>query len=68
MCEHIYWRGSEVKDIKKFMNDFLIYYKDSSISIINTNPFIKASLIHLIFVRIHPFLDGNGRTARVFTT
>jgi len=65
ICEHIYWRGSEVKDIKKFMDDFLIYYKDSSISIINTNPFIKASLIHLIFVRIHPFLDGNGRTARV---
>ena len=65
MCEHIYWRGSEVKDIKKFMDDFLIYYKDSSISIINTNPFIKASLIHLIFVRIHPFLDGNRRTARV---
>jgi len=27
--------------------------------------FYFASLIHLIFVKIHPFLDGNGRTARL---
>lgn len=27
--------------------------------------FYFASLIHLIFVKIHPFQDGNGRTARV---
>ncbi|MCX6234317.1 MAG: Fic family protein [Bacteroidetes bacterium] len=24
-----------------------------------------ASMIHLIFVKIHPFMDGNGRTARL---
>ena len=27
--------------------------------------FYYASLIHLIFVKIHPFNDGNGRTARL---
>lgn len=27
--------------------------------------FYYASLIHLIFVKIHPFQDGNGRTARL---
>jgi Fic family protein len=27
--------------------------------------FYHASLIHLIFVKIHPFNDGNGRTARL---
>ena len=27
--------------------------------------FYYASLIHLVFVKIHPFLDGNGRTARL---
>ena len=27
--------------------------------------FYYASLIHLIFVHIHPFADGNGRTARL---
>jgi len=28
------------------------------------HPIIKASIIHFIFGYIHPFLDGNGRTAR----
>ncbi|WP_298115288.1 Fic family protein [Flavobacterium sp.] len=28
--------------------------------------FFYASLIHLVFVKIHPFNDGNGRTARLF--
>ena len=27
--------------------------------------FYFASLIHLVFVKIHPFQDGNGRTARL---
>ena len=27
--------------------------------------FYYASLIHLVFVKIYPFLDGNGRTARL---
>lgn len=28
------------------------------------HPVIKASIIHFYFVYIHPFFDGNGRTAR----
>lgn len=28
------------------------------------HPIIKASIIHFMFGYIHPFLDGNGRTAR----
>ncbi len=28
------------------------------------HPIIKASFVHLYFVHIHPFFDGNGRTAR----
>jgi len=27
--------------------------------------FYYASMIHLVFVKIHPFQDGNGRTARL---
>ena len=29
------------------------------------NPMIMAPIIHFIFVTIHPFADGNGRTARL---
>ncbi len=28
------------------------------------HPIIKAAFVHLYFVHIHPFFDGNGRTAR----
>jgi Fic family protein len=28
--------------------------------------FYYAALIHLVFVHIHPFADGNGRSARLF--
>jgi Fic family protein len=28
--------------------------------------FFFASMLHLVFVKIHPFNDGNGRTARLF--
>ncbi len=37
--------------IETDLNDFEIFY--------------YASLIHLVFVKIHPFQDGNGRTARL---
>ena len=32
------------------------------------DPFYRAGLAHLNFVAIHPFEDGNGRTARVLET
>ena len=30
-----------------------------------TDPLILASLVHFLFVSIHPFIDGNGRVARL---
>jgi Fic family protein len=32
------------------------------------DPVIEAGISHYEFVRIHPFIDGNGRTARVLAT
>lgn len=32
------------------------------------NPIILAGILHYEFVRIHPFVDGNGRTARALVT
>jgi len=31
----------------------------------NQNPIIVAAIVHHEFVKIHPFKDGNGRTARI---
>lgn len=63
--EEIFWYGAEPEDLKPFMDDFIKFYKANSLSSINNNPFLKSALAHLIFVRIHPFSDGNGRTARM---
>jgi len=38
--------------------------KDSS----DTNPVLEAGIGHYEFVRIHPFVDGNGRTARTLAS
>ena len=62
---NVYWYGAEANDIKKFMDGFIDIYRNRSLSSIYSNPFIKSSLLHLLFVRIHPFGDGNGRTARL---
>lgn len=32
-----------------------------------THPLLKAAIMHHYFVYIHPFLDGNGRLARILT-
>jgi Fic family protein len=32
------------------------------------HPVLKSGVVHYEFVRIHPFVDGNGRVARAFST
>ena len=63
--EKVYWNGVESKDLRKFMDDFLKIYKTNSLSVIDSNPFLKSALVCLLFIRIHPFTDGNGRTGRM---
>lgn len=49
-------------EMDKFFNDIAVLLKaDLSIEEV----FFYASLIHLVFVKIHPFNDGNGRSARL---
>ena len=63
--EDIFWRWANPEDVGKFMNDFIKIYKHTGISHLFANPFLASSLMHLLFVKIHPYIDGNGRTARV---
>ena len=58
--EKIYWYGAKPSDVKPFMDDFIKFYKTKSLSVIDSNPFLKSALAHLLFVRIHPFSDVNG--------
>jgi Fic family protein len=50
------------KEMKTFFDDIT---KLLSENLNEKEVFYHASLIHLIFAHIHPFMDGNGRTARL---
>jgi Fic family protein len=50
-------------DIKNLMKEFISWI--NSDEILNMNPFIRAAMAHYYFCTIHPFWDGNGRTARL---
>jgi Fic family protein len=56
----------EAEFVAKEMN---LFFKDLeyllSLTMTNAEVFYFASLIHLKFVHIHPFMDGNGRAARL---
>lgn len=50
------------KEFETFWSELAVLIKQKLNS---QQVFYYASLIHLVFVKIHPFNDGNGRTARL---
>ncbi len=53
--------AKDVPDLMKNLVDWINEQKDIPIP-------IKAGIVHYQFVTIHPYFDGNGRTARILTT
>ena len=43
------------------MNELMAWYQNAN----DLHPLIRAARLHVDFVGIHPFVDGNGRTARL---
>lgn len=54
----------EQSDVPKLINALLDYIKKNENTV---DPLILAGIFHKQFVIIHPFMDGNGRTARLAT-
>lgn len=54
----------EAKDIAGLMKSFVDWLNCDR----ETPPILKAGIAHYQFVSIHPFMDGNGRTARALAT
>jgi len=52
---------TEPLKIQEEMNEFIEWLHSQTIE----EPILLATLVHLKFVSIHPFIDGNGRTARL---
>ena len=52
------------KDVYILMSEIFLFIKENQSKI---DPLILAGIFHKQFVIIHPFMDGNGRTARLIT-
>ncbi len=58
------FRFATPEETPAMMNDLIQWYKEKS-SEPKVNPVLLASEFHYRYIRIHPFDDGNGRTARI---
>lgn len=59
----VYWPPNH-DEVSNLMNDLIAFIKDKNDEI---DPIILAGIFHKQFILIHPFMDGNGRTARLAT-
>lgn len=51
--------------IVKQMEDFMLHFQDMEKEKEKVHPVLIAAYLHDELVRIHPFIDGNGRTSRL---
>lgn len=56
----------DIGNFERKVRELIDWYNSSEAQEIH--PIIKAGLLHLEFVRIHPFEEGNGRMARALAT
>lgn len=54
----------EAREVPVLMKDFASWLRKEK----EMHPILKAAIAHYRFVVIHPFMDGNGRTARALAT
>ncbi|MBO7614546.1 MAG: Fic family protein [Bacilli bacterium] len=53
----------EYSEVESLLNELITYLNKST-----DHPIIKAAVVHYQLVTIHPFEDGNGRTARILSS
>ncbi len=58
------FRFATPEETPALMDDLIQWYRKKSKEL-DTNPILLAAEFHYKFIRIHPFDDGNGRTARI---
>ncbi len=60
----IVYMPPEAKNVPELMKDFIYWLNNDK----ETPILIKAAIAHYQYVTIHPYYDGNGRSARLLTT
>lgn len=51
------------EEVPKLMDKYIRYIHSDAIK--KASPTVQACLVHAEFIRIHPFIDGNGRVGRL---
>ncbi len=51
-------------EVPHLMRDFVVWINEAE----DISPVLMAGIVQFQFVHIHPFIDGNGRTARLLST
>jgi len=64
--KEIIFRPPDNKDVPELVKALVEWLNSDDAG--ELDPVIEAGIAHYEFVRIHPFVDGNGRTARVLAT
>ena len=62
----VFFRPPSNEDVPGLVRALVEWLNSTDVEIID--PIIEAGIAHYEFARIHPFVDGNGRTARVLAT
>jgi len=60
------FRPPHFTEVPALVSDFLFWLNHPSS--LDIHPVIRAAITHYALVAIHPFVEGNGRTARAFAT
>ena len=60
----IFYIPPQQKYLEQLLIDFCAFANDERESYIFIHPIIKSIILHFLIGYIHPFVDGNGRTAR----
>lgn len=60
----IFYTPPEQKDLNKLIGEFISFANDLNEDYVFIHPIIKGIILHFLIGYIHPFVDGNGRTAR----
>ena len=63
--EMLRFKAPPATQVNKLVSDLLEWLKNSKKE--DVHPIVRAGVLHLQFVTIHPFTDGNGRVARLLT-
>lgn len=66
LTSEVIFRPPSNEEVPKLVNDLIKWLNSSDTK--ELDPVIEAGIAHYEFVRIHPFVDGNGRTTRVLAT